>query len=69
LEVRREGALDTVLVNVERERDCARPDADLKAAMTTEIKSGAGISVQTNILAPGTLARSQGKAVRVIDHR
>ncbi len=70
LEVRRVGHLDDLDVLVERR-------ADMPAALKTlveqdverQIKGTIGVSTKVRVVEPGTVQRSQGKAVRVIDKR
>ena len=66
LEVRREGHLDELDVVVER-----RPETPSPIAQDIErlIKGTIGISTTVRVVEPGTVQRSQGKAVRVIDKR
>ncbi len=66
LEVRREGHLDELDVVVER-----RPEAPGPIAQDIErlIKGTIGISTTVRVVEPGTVQRSQGKAVRVVDKR
>lgn len=70
IEVSRDGNLDKVKVQVESQ---ALMDDAAKAATTKElqhhIKSMIGISTAIDIVAPGQIPRSEGKAKRVIDHR
>jgi phenylacetate-CoA ligase len=70
IEVRREGALDTLTIHTE-----LRPDASgshrgsIADGLGRKIKVHTGVSASISICDPGTLARSQGKAVRILDHR
>src|SRR6266568_2453399 len=66
LEVRRDGHLDELDVVVER-----RPETPGPIAQDVErlIKGTIGISTTVRVVEPGTVQRSQGKAVRVIDKR
>jgi phenylacetate-CoA ligase len=70
LEVRREGRLDDLDVLVER-----RPEMLAAARVAVEqdversIKGTIGVSTKVRVVEPGTVQRSQGKAVRVIDKR
>ncbi len=66
LEVRRDGHLDELDVVVER-----RPETPSPTAKDIErlIKGTIGISTTVRVVEPGTVQRSQGKAVRVIDKR
>ena len=49
----------------------AQTSADTSAAqaLTDRIKQSAGISVEVSVGPPGSVARSQGKAVRIVDNR
>ena len=66
LEIRRDGHLDELDVVVER-----RPEMPSPIAQDVErlIKGTIGISTTVRVVEPGTVQRSQGKAVRVIDKR
>lgn len=70
IEVRRDGTMDTVAIQVET-RDRLDEAAGRAAAgeLTQKIKAFIGISARVSVTEPGTVLRSQGKAVRVIDHR
>ena len=48
---------------------CEGPDPAAGTALATRIKDSIGISVQITVGAPGSVARSQGKAVRIVDNR
>ncbi len=72
LEVGQEGHLDTLTVQVEwpsggaagaEPRDAAARD------LVHHVKSSVGISVRVQVVDPGTLERSVGKARRVVDRR
>jgi len=70
LEVRRDGHLDDLDVLVERR---AEMPAAAKTAVEQDveriIKGTIGVSTKVRVVEPGTVQRSQGKAVRVIDKR
>ncbi len=74
LEVRRDGHLDDLDVLVERR---AGTEAPLSVATITaieqdmerHIKGYIGVTTRVRVVEPGTVQRSQGKAVRVIDKR
>ncbi|HWQ37357.1 MAG TPA: phenylacetate--CoA ligase PaaK [Burkholderiales bacterium] len=74
LEVRRDGHLDELDVVVERRAEIPGPLA-LAARSALEqdvqrlIKGYIGVTATVRVVEPGTVARSQGKAVRVIDKR
>jgi phenylacetate-CoA ligase len=74
LEVRRDGPLDTLDVLVEwRAGVPLPPSAGAREALEQDvgrqIKGYIGVSATVRVVEPGTLQRSQGKAVRVIDKR
>jgi phenylacetate-CoA ligase len=68
--LRRPARLDELHVRIE-----ARPDADsatyeqLAAALVVRIKHVVGVTTKVEVLAPGALARSAGKIVRIVDER
>jgi phenylacetate-CoA ligase len=65
----REGALDAMTVEVERAPDF-KGDRNQKAVeVTHHIKSLIGVTCKVLVKSPGEVPRSQGKAVRVQDHR
>jgi len=70
LEVRRDGHLDDLDVLVERRVEM---QAAAKTAVERDveriIKGTIGVSTKVRVVDPGTVQRSQGKAVRVIDKR
>lgn len=71
--VDREGNLDmlTVLVEVGESAfsDKVKTLQDLEKMITKNIKEYLGISAKVRLVEPKTIARSEGKAVRVIDNR
>jgi len=73
LVIRREGALDTLEVQVEvSERffsDEIKELENLQHKIRSEIESVLGISTRVKLVEPRTIARSEGKAKRVIDER
>ncbi len=73
LEVTRPGNLDELAVYVEWRPEAGASDAADNAPMARRvqglIKGNTGVSAMVKIVDPGTLERSQGKAVRVIDKR
>jgi phenylacetate-CoA ligase len=68
IEVRREGPMDHLSVHVEL-RDDAADAAHAAAELTHRIKTFIGVTAAVSVREPGAILRSQGKAVRVIDHR
>lgn len=68
IELTRTGRLDEMLVRVE-----ARPEAfgasDAGAALALAVKERIGVSARVEVLPPGGVERSLGKARRVIDRR
>ncbi|HUK65810.1 MAG TPA: phenylacetate--CoA ligase [Anaeromyxobacteraceae bacterium] len=73
VEVSRPGALDEVVVKVEMRvqefSDEMRQMIALRDRIDHEIHSITGVRMGVELVAPGTLERSSGKAVRVLDHR
>ncbi|AUN31033.1 MULTISPECIES: phenylacetate--CoA ligase PaaK [Niveispirillum] len=70
IELTRPGRMDVVAVEVEaRSGSTAEDQARATRDFAHKIKSLIGISVNVVIRPPGTLARSEGKARRVVDRR
>jgi len=71
IELWRDGRLDGLTVHVEASPAAAAPDARRTAAatLTQRIKDTLGISAKVDVAEPGGVARSQGKAQRIIDNR
>ena len=74
LEVRREGHLDDLDVLVERRAGTAAPLSvatitAIEQDMERQIKGYIGVTTRVRVVDPGSVQRSQGKAVRVIDKR
>ncbi len=70
LRVTREGQLDVLTVLVERSADSPPENAAKVAdALKKDIKDYVGVSSRIEVHEPGEIARSEGKAVRVIDER
>ena len=68
----RDGALDTVMVEVETTPDSPRDEAfraQKAQEVTRHIKTHIGVTCETVVKSPGEMPRSQGKAVRVRDLR
>jgi phenylacetate-CoA ligase len=70
IRVARNGQLDTLTVLVERKADVSAGDVKtISQALHKDIKDFIGVSASIEVLDPGQVARSKGKAVRVIDER
>ncbi len=73
IEVDRVNNTDTLDINVEltpEEYKKARHEMDIRERnLASAIKTMLGISPRVHLVAPKTIVRSEGKAVRVIDHR
>ena len=71
LEVSRDGPMDTVKILVEAREDGAGAEARAAAgqALQHAIKVNVGISTRVIVQEPGAVARSEGKARRVVDLR
>ena len=63
--------MDEMTVNVEALPDHAdnAERAGAAAELAKRIKQVVGVSVRVNVTEPGGVARSQGKAVRIVDNR
>ena len=70
IRVSRDGNLDVMTVQVEKTQEAASAD---RAALAAELKKGikdyVGVSCVIEVCEPGEVARSEGKAVRVVDER
>jgi phenylacetate-CoA ligase len=70
IELTRTGPLDDLVVRVEARMTLAGEGADLAAgALAERLKGMCGLSAEVEIVAPGAVERSMGKARRVIDKR
>ncbi len=71
IELSRHGRMDEMTVNVEALPDHAdnAERAGAGAELAKRIKQVIGVSVRVNVTEPGGVARSQGKAVRIVDNR
>jgi len=71
IELFKSGRMDAMRVHVEANPDAADEASKTAAAraLTRRIKGVAGVSANVSVGDPGTVARSQGKAVRVVDNR
>ncbi len=71
IELRREARLDAMTVRVEAQLDAADEAARAAAChdLAHRIKSLIGVTAAVEVLAPGTVERSIGKARRVVDLR
>jgi len=71
IELSRTGRMDDMTVHVEC--TLAAADAEARAASARElahhIKSTVGVSARIDVAEPGNVARSEGKAKRVVDNR
>ncbi len=73
IELSRENNLDTISIDVEITPELfsdkvSAVDA-VQKRLAASVESVIGLKVKLNLVAPGTIERSIGKAVRVIDHR
>ena len=71
--VRKKGYLDHLIVHVEAKQEIydagERKRAEVEQRIADHIKEIVGISVGVNLVEPKSIARSEGKAKRVIDER
>ena len=68
IELSKDGHMDVMTINVEHAKNQPGID-DASAELAQKIKTYVGVSAKVNVLAPGSIARSEGKATRVIDNR
>jgi phenylacetate-CoA ligase len=71
IELAREGRMDTMTVHVECAPDQRDADARAKSAkeLAHHIKAVVGVSTRITVTDPNAIARSEGKAKRVVDNR
>lgn len=73
IEVFRQGSMDTLVVNVEASPPLAEQGEEAMRKVASkavrDIKDFIGVSCQVVVKRVGEIPRSQGKAVRVVDHR
>ena len=71
--VRKKGYLDQLVVQVEAKRDVyesgKEKQSEVEGKIMGHIKGNMGISVEVNLVEPKFIARSEGKALRVVDER
>jgi len=71
--VRKKGYLDQLVVQVEGKPDVYtagdRKRFEVEAKIMAHIRGNMGISVEVNLVEPKFIARSEGKALRVVDER
>jgi phenylacetate-CoA ligase len=73
LVVRKKGYLDQLVVQVEGKREVYEASAEkrleIESKVAGHIKGMMGVSVEVNLVDPKFIARSEGKALRVVDER
>jgi len=69
IDVRRDGAMDLLIVTCESASDDAALHGAARAGLSHRMKSKYGLSAEIVIADAGSLPRSEGKAKRVFDHR
>ena len=71
IELLKSGPMDAMRIHVEAEPGATEAEAKDRAAyaLAGRIKDRVGISAEVAVGDPGSVARSQGKAVRVVDNR
>ena len=67
--VEREGALDSLQLVIEMERESGVPEEEFRDTVRSEIKSEVGVTPDLTIVSQGELERTQFKADRVKDER
>jgi phenylacetate-CoA ligase len=68
IELSRPDRMDVMTVHVELAENAGDPEAAARA-LSGKIKSNVGISAKVEVARAGQVARSEGKAVRIIDNR
>jgi phenylacetate-CoA ligase len=66
--VERPGPLDELILECEPDRDGADPGA-LRERLEQLLREHTGLRITVRVAEPGTIPRSEGKAVRVVDRR
>ena len=71
IELTKSGRMDAMTVHVESTKDAGSTDAQKASAkdLAERIKDVVGITAKIDVSQEGGVARSQGKAVRVVDNR
>lgn len=70
IELSRPDRMDLMTVHVELAEGLSADARDAAAkSLSGKVKSNVGISVKVNVTDPGQVARSEGKAVRIVDNR
>ena len=70
IELMRPGRMDEMHINVEMAEGQSQDGAEAAArALSGKIKSNVGVSAKVHVADGGKVARSEGKAVRVVDNR
>ncbi len=68
--LRKDGAMDSLTVRVERRSDASPGEAAAAGAeLADHVKSNIGVSIAVEVVEPGEVARSAGKMHRVVDER
>ena len=71
IELKRPERMDEMHVHCEADMHATAPEARAAAgrALSERVKQTVGLSVQVHVAEPGGVARSEGKAVRILDNR
>jgi phenylacetate-CoA ligase len=70
LHLTRAGSLDEVTLHVEVQHGIGEEcHAECARSLAAAVKTYAGVTMKVDVVAPGTIPRSLGKAVRVVDER
>jgi phenylacetate-coenzyme A ligase PaaK-like adenylate-forming protein len=69
IDIKRDGAMDALIVTCEAEADDTALYGRARAGLSSRMKSKYGLSAEIVIAETGSLPRSGGKAKRVFDHR
>ena len=69
LELHKQGNLDALKIHVEAESDPSQAPDAAAAQLTKSVKDLIGVSAEIQVHEPGGVARSEGKAQRILDKR
>jgi len=69
IELNRVGHKDEMRVKVETTQDGFEQGTAAGRELAAKVKQVVGVTIAVDVAAPGGVARSQGKAVRIVDNR
>lgn len=69
IELTKNGHMDVMTINVEFAENASADEATVSGELIHRVKTFIGVSTKVNVHQPGSIARSEGKAKRVVDNR